>query len=201
MGFLIAALFASTQFLLTSYFADFEWIFNPNLNLPLVVESFRWNINSVLYEELIFRGYLLYKVIEFLGVRKACLLSATAFGIYHWFSYGVLGSLVPMVYVFLMTGVFGQMLAYAFARSKSIVLPIALHFGWNIVTIFVFSNGPLGAQLFIANRSEGIALPGMQSILVNMVLPLALPILVLWILLTRVKAYKQTPESRPEAAA
>ncbi len=128
MGLLIAALFASTQFLLTSHFADFEWVYNPDVNLSVAVESFRWNINSVLYEELLFRGYLLYKAIEFLGVRKACFLSSAAFGVYHWFSYGVFGSLVPMVYVFLMTGAFGLMLAYAFAKSNSIVLPVALHF-------------------------------------------------------------------------
>ena len=201
VGLLIASLFASTQFLLISYFAGFEWILNPDLKLSLAIESFRWNFNSVVYEELLFRGYLLYKAIEFLGVRKACLISATVFGIYHWFSFGVIGSLVPMVFVFLMTGFFGLMLAYAFAKSKSIVLPIALHFGWNIVTIFVFSNGPLGAQLLIASQSEDIVLQGMQPLFVNMVLPLALPTLVLWILLTRVKAYNQTPESRSEAAA
>ncbi len=58
------------------------------------MDSIRWNINSVLFEELLFRGYLLYKAIEWLGARKGCFLSAIAFGVYHWFSYGVIGNVI-----------------------------------------------------------------------------------------------------------
>lgn len=88
-GLLVAGLFASIQYGLISHFSEFKWVRNPDLSGELLLESLRWNINSVLFEELVFRGYLLYMAIEYLGSRKACFLSALAFGVYHWFSYGV----------------------------------------------------------------------------------------------------------------
>jgi membrane protease YdiL (CAAX protease family) len=103
----------------------------------------------VLFEELIFRGALLYLAIGKFGVKTACTLSAVCFGAYHWFTYNLFGSPVQMVIVFLMTGIFGFTLAYAFAKTKSIYLPVGLHLGWNLFTIVVFSNGPLGQQIFI----------------------------------------------------
>ena len=55
---------------------------------------------SVMYEDLLFRGALLYILIKRLGPVKATLISATAFGIYHWFSYGVIGQPGQMIVVF-----------------------------------------------------------------------------------------------------
>lgn len=180
-GLMLAGLFAAAQFILISHFSEFHWVLNPDFSAAMALESLRWNVNSVLYEELVFRGYLLYKAIELLGARKACLLSAAAFGVYHWFSYGVFGTLVPMVYVFLLTGSFGLMLAYSFAMSKSVVLPIALHLGWNIVTILIFSNGPIGAQLLLPSTTEPMAMSAFQQIVTSLAVPLGLVILVLWL--------------------
>jgi membrane protease YdiL (CAAX protease family) len=80
---------------------------NPNYNLKAF-----WNINaylfrSVAYEDLIFRGALLYILIKRLGPQKAVLISAIAFGIYHWFSFGVIGNPIQMAIVFLLTGAGG----------------------------------------------------------------------------------------------
>lgn len=185
-GLLIASLFASAQFVLISYFSDFQWVLNPDFSAAMVLESLRWNLNSVLYEELIFRGYLLYKAIEIIGAKKACLLSSAAFGIYHWFSYEVLGSLVPMVYVFLITSSFGLMLAYSFAKSKSIILPIALHLGWNTITILVFSNGPLGPQLLMPSTTEPMLLTTFQQGITSLAVPFGFVIIVLWIVTKKV---------------
>lgn len=200
-GLLIAGLFASTQFFLTSHFADFEWVRNPDMSTALVLDSLRWNVNSVLYEELVFRGYLLYKAIELLGARKACFLSAVAFGIYHWFSYGVLGDLVPMIYVFLLTGSFGLMLAYSFSMSKSVVLPIALHLGWNIVTILVFSNGPLGAQLLLPSPAEPMPMSAIEQMITSLVVPICLVVLVLWAVTKKIRTYGQSTRNQYLTAA
>lgn len=101
-------------------------------------------------EELIFRGALLYILIQKIGSRKSILISAIAFGIYHWFSYGVLGNVMAMILVFIGTGLMGSALAWAFSKTKSIVLPIGLHFGWNFIDNTLFSNGPLGELLLIS---------------------------------------------------
>lgn len=198
-GLLLAGLFASTQFVLISKFAKFHWVLNPDLSIALVLDSLRWNINSVLYEELIFRGYLLYKAIELLGRRKACFLSAIAFGVYHWFSYEVFGNLVPMVYVLLLTGSFGLMLSYSFSMSKSVVLPIALHLGWNIVTIIVFSNGPLGAQLLLPSTTEPWAISVFEQLVTSIIVPIGLVILVLWVVTKKVRKYRQGTQSHSRA--
>jgi membrane protease YdiL (CAAX protease family) len=36
-----------------------RWSLNPGFTSELLRESLRWNINSVVFEELIFRGYLI----------------------------------------------------------------------------------------------------------------------------------------------
>lgn len=189
-GFLLAGSVAATQYLLIAHFSDFNWVLNPELSWGQALDSIRWNINSVLFEELLFRSYLLYKAIEWLGARKACLLSAAAFGMYHWFSYGVIGNLVQMVYVFLLTGMFGLMLAYAFERTKSITLPIALHFGWNLVTIFVFSNGPIGKQLLVPDSDNPAVVGGFEQVVINVLIPIIYAGLVLWLLIQGIKRYR-----------
>lgn len=190
-GFMLACGFATTQFVLTSVFSDFDWVLNPDYNATKLLDALRWTLNSVLYEELLFRGYLLYKAIERVGTRKACWLSAAAFGIYHWFSYGLFGSVIPMIYVFFLTGSFGLMLAYSFAMSKSVVLPIALHLGWNVVTILVFSNGPIGAQLLQPSAGEPLTMSSVQQLTINIVIPVSLVVSVVWVVTKKIRRYNE----------
>ncbi len=175
-----AGLFATFKYLIQGYWSGAYWELNPTFSLSALFEGLRWVTNSVLYEELVFRGYLLYQAIRFLGARRACYLSAAVFGVYHWFSYGVLGSIVPMVFVFLLTGAFGLMLAAAFTKSGSLALPIGLHMGWNLVVILLFSDGPVGPQLLIASAPEAVVVSTAQALTTNLVLPLLLPAIVLW---------------------
>jgi membrane protease YdiL (CAAX protease family) len=181
-GILLASAFVVVQFLLIAYFAGFEWRLNPDFNLRDVLLSARWNVNSVLFEEFIFRGYLLYKTISMLGTGRGCWLSAAAFGIYHWFSYEVFGAPVQMIYVFVLTGMFGLVLAYAFAKTGSLFLPVALHLGWNLTTGMVFSNGPLGEQLLIPSQAEMAVLSVVQQLLTSIAFPMVLVGLVIWLL-------------------
>lgn len=181
-GILLAAAFVVVQFLLIAYFAGFEWRLNPDFNLRDVLLSAHWNVNSVLFEEFIFRGYLLYKIISMVGTRRGCWLSAAAFGIYHWFSYEVFGAAVQMIYVFVLTGMFGLMLAYAFAKTGSLLLPVALHLGWNLTTGMVFSNGPLGEQLLLPSQTEVVVLSVVQQLLTSIAIPMVLVGLVIWLL-------------------
>lgn len=182
-GFCIAALFAVAQFTLAAEVADFSWKINSNYGLNEFANSLRWVFNSVIYEELIFRGYLLYKLIQWLGPKSGVALSSISFGIYHWFSYQVFGQWMNMLFVFIMTATFGLMLAYAFYKTRSIILPIALHLGWNIVTLTVFSNGSIGEQYLYSDPEGGIKLlSGYSALLINLVLPLCLPLLVLIVL-------------------
>ncbi|MFD1079714.1 CPBP family intramembrane glutamic endopeptidase, partial [Longispora fulva] len=103
-----------------------------------------------------FRGALLYMAIHILGKRNAMWLSAIVFGIFHWFSYNIFGDIVQMIYVFLLTGVSGYVFAYAYTETGSLYLPIGLHFGWNLLSIVIFSQGPLGEQLLISHTENSL---------------------------------------------
>ena len=147
--FFITAFFCFIGFLLKIYVAKQEWQLNPDLSPNLILEGVWWNMKSVLFEELIFRGVLLYILIKRLGIVKAIFISAVAFGIYHWFSFGVLGNIAQMIITFLITGTMGLLLAYGYSKMFSLYIPIAIHLGWNLTQIFIFSQGPIGNGVFI----------------------------------------------------
>jgi membrane protease YdiL (CAAX protease family) len=148
-GLISSAVVASGGHYLVVFLSDSRVSLNPDYTAASLLSSVWWIFRSVVTEELLFRGVLLYLAIKMLGTHRACALSAFAFGIYHWFSYGVIGQPVPMIYVFLLTGVAGLMFAYAFALTSSMYFPVGLHLGWNFVSIAIFSQGPLGDQLLL----------------------------------------------------
>ncbi|MDR6461172.1 membrane protease YdiL (CAAX protease family) [Chryseobacterium vietnamense] len=176
IGFLLAAAICSLYHIMTTAFINNSWILNKHFTFSAALMSSWWVVKSVLFEELLFRGALLYLAIEKWGTTKACVLSAACFGIYHWFSYNALGNPFQMGIILVMTAIFGWMLAVSFAKTKSLYLPIGLHLGWNLFNIVIFSNGPLGKQFFMkANENH---LEGIPSLLVFLFQILALPLLV-----------------------
>lgn len=174
-GFAAAGAAAALVQLGTSWITGIAWVTNSDVTAGLLVEHTRWTTNSVLFEELVFRGYLLLKAIELIGERRAVMLDAAAFGVYHWFSYGVFGAPAAMIMVFVFTASFGLMLAYAFAATRSVAAPIGLHLGWNAVTYIVFSAGPLGAAMLVPEGRPAMPpLSGPQGFAVQAGIPLTL---------------------------
>lgn len=183
-GFFITACLCSlSQFLYSSLTASL-WALEPVYTHLRLLNAIFKDVKSVLFEELIFRGALLYLAIKKLGTHKAILLSAIAFGVYHWFSFGAFGNPVLMTYVFLSTGLTGFVWALAFAKTKSMALPIGFHMGWNIFYNSVFSRGPWGSVMLVLNPSEPLVpLAGIPA-LINFILPnLIVPLLCLWYVL------------------
>jgi len=172
---LLSAFSCAMYHLMATGFANNSWTLNKQLTLATALAGSWWTLKSVLFEELVFRGALLYIAMEKFCVKIACTLSAVCFGIYHWFSYNAFGNPLQMVIIFIMTGIFGVVLAFAFAKTSSLYLPVGLHFGWNFFNIVVFSNGPLGAQILI--RTNGNQLTGGLSIFVFLFQLFALPLL------------------------
>ena len=149
IGFLITGILCVLVQYLEAYLKSSVWVLNENINGGIILNSFWWDVKSVLTEELIFRGALLYILIQKIGSKKSIFISAIAFGIYHWFSYGVLGNLMAIILVFIGTGLMGYAWAWAFSKTKSIMLPFGLHLGWNFIYNTIYSNGPLGELLLI----------------------------------------------------
>jgi len=128
---------------------DVDWKLNTKINYSLIFDSFIYHIRSALTEDLVFRGALLYILISKLGAKRAILISAFFFGIYHVFSYGMTSErIVPIVYVILVTGVTGYVWAYTFYKSKSILLGLGFHLGYNLTMSFFYSSQPYGELIF-----------------------------------------------------
>ncbi len=151
---------------------------NKEFTIEDFLQSAWWNFRSVLTEELIFRGAVLYIAIRKFGNKWAVLASALAFGFYHWFSYGVIGQLVPMIYVFIITGLMGYALAYSFWKAKSILLPLGLHFGWNFMNNVIFANGPLTQGLLVETQSA--MYNNTSSMIFSFIMHISVPLIILF---------------------
>lgn len=147
--FFITAIICSSGFFMRMYFAGQLWMLNPDISANLILAGIWWNIKSVLFEELIFRGAVFYILLKKLGAQKAILISSVAFGIYHWFSQEVFGNPAQMAITFLITGAAGLLYAYGFAKTFSLYVPVAIHLGWNLTQSVIFSETVIGDQLFI----------------------------------------------------
>ena len=187
-GFLIAAACCTFYYLSFTVFANYNWTLNNEFTGQALLSGSWWTLNSVLYEELIFRGALFYILIKKLGIKAACITSAIGFGIYHWFTSGAMGNPLQMTFVFVVTGIWGAMFAIAFARTKSLYLPIGLHFGWNFISTVIFSQVPLGIQLL--NGSGGQKLSGALSVIVFLFQLSAVPLITYWYLKLLTKKQK-----------
>jgi uncharacterized protein len=102
--FLIASVCCFVYYLSITGLSGSRLALNGDFGAGKFYKSTWWVLNAVLFEELIFRGALLYIAIQKLGTRNACILSAVSFGIYHWFSYGAFGNIRQMLIIFIMTG-------------------------------------------------------------------------------------------------
>ncbi len=172
-GFLlIAAACCASGFLLRMWWGNERWELNPLLNGNLLWEGVLYNIRSVLFEELIFRGVLFYILIKRLGAGKAIIISSVAFGIYHWFSYELFWNVQQMAIYFFITGIMGLIYAYAYAKTFSLYIPIAIHFGWNFTQSFLFSNGSIGKGILVLSKEQTPVTISMAAYIVILLLPL-----------------------------
>jgi CAAX protease family protein len=180
VGIVLAASCCTIYQILTTAFVNNRWIINAQATTSTILEGFRWTIISVLYEELIFRGALLFITIRKIGIIKASVLSAVSFGIYHWFTYNLFGNPMMMTITFLMTALVGLSWAFAFARTGSLYLPIGLHLGWNLVCTVLFSNGNAAQSVLVKINSN--QLTGLGSWLVFLFQVFSLPVFTFWYL-------------------
>lgn len=155
-GFFLSALISGIYFYSLIIILDARVEVNADFGMISFFKGTWWTLRSVLLEEFVFRGALLFLAIRFLGKRNASLLSAVIFGIFHWFSYNIFGNLTEMIYVFIITGISGYIFAYAYTQTGSLYLPIGLHFSWNLLSIVIFSEGPLGEQLLISYTDNSL---------------------------------------------
>lgn len=161
-GFAATAVLCTLSQFLEAGLSSSEWVLNRDFSPFSLLKGLWWDFKSVLTEELVFRGALLYILIKRISPRTGLFTSAVVFGVYHWFSFGIIGNIIPMIFIFIGTGLSGYAFALAFLKSKSILLPVGLHLGWNFVNNSIFSDGPLGEMLLTAQG--GTELTGWLSL-------------------------------------
>jgi membrane protease YdiL (CAAX protease family) len=92
-------------------------------------------------EELVFRGAIFRIADERLGTAAALLISSILFGLLHAANPGA--TLVSTVAIALEAG---ALLGVAYSASRSLWLPMGLHFGWNFTEGGVFGTAVSGGQ-------------------------------------------------------
>lgn len=157
IGFLVTTILCVGVQVLETILKSSTWSLNQEMTMGLILEMAFWDLKSVITEELIFRGAILYILIKRLGIFYGILISAMAFGVYHWFSFGIFGNLIPMIIVFIGTGLMGYAWALAFSKTESMAMPIGFHLGWNFTFNTVFSNGPLGNGILLIESKNIIS--------------------------------------------
>ncbi|MBI2079223.1 CPBP family intramembrane metalloprotease, partial [Candidatus Micrarchaeota archaeon] len=131
-GFILLVLIAIIlNLLLMSFgFSDSNKVYEKVKDLPLYVLPFAF-IVAPLSEELFFRGYLVKKY----GI----LISALIFSLVH-ISYG---SIVEILFAF----AFGVIAGYLYKKRESLLVPIVMHFLFNLIFVIVFL-----ARIYLENR-------------------------------------------------
>jgi hypothetical protein len=87
---------------------------------------------SATNEELVFRGYPFQKLVESLGAPGAVAVSSACFGLAH------LGNSHHTWVSTVNTMLVGIPLSIAYLRTRSLWMPVGMHFTWNYVQGFVF---------------------------------------------------------------
>jgi membrane protease YdiL (CAAX protease family) len=182
--FIITAACAASGFLIRIYFGE-RWVLNPVFSGKLLLEGLWWNIKSVLYEELIFRGVILYILIKRLGVTNAIIISAIGFGIYHWFSYEIIGNIKQMIIVLIATASFGLLYAYIYAKTFSLYIPCAIHLAWNFTCNFVFSAGNIGNGVLVMTRPDHTVMVSYVVYFLVVYLPMISAVIINYLLVRR----------------
>ncbi len=134
-----------------TWWYQFEWQKQEGFTLELFGNSIWYYFKAVLTEDLVFRGAILYILVKRLGPKIGIALSAIAFGIYHWFSFGLFNGeirIVLLIYVFITTGLMGLAWAYTFVKTRSIIMPLGMHLGWNQAQAIFYPNQPYGELLY-----------------------------------------------------
>ncbi len=112
--------------------------FNGFANLVMLACA---SLAGAVGEELLFRGAVFRITEEWLGTTAALIISAALFGLAH----GLNPSATPIgvIAIGLEAGV---LLGVAYSASRSLWLPIGMHFGWNFTEGGIFGTAVSGGQ-------------------------------------------------------
>jgi membrane protease YdiL (CAAX protease family) len=112
-----------------------------------------------LSEELMFRGVLLSSLLGRLGVRRAALVVAIAFGAIHSANALLTGDLGPAVAQSVMAVGMGLWAAAIRVRTGSLLLPVVLHGLWDLALFGVLATGEAAQFAAAVSLSAVLLIP------------------------------------------
>ena len=124
----------------------------PNRLLSAVVFA----IGTAIWEEVTFRGLLFRVTEQTFGTWVGVAVSAVVFGVVHGLNPNA--SLAASVAIILESGI---LLAAAYFATRTLWLPIGLHFGWNFAEDFIFGvrmSGHAGRPAIVDGTLTGSSL-------------------------------------------
>lgn len=101
--------------------------------VALIVFFVTSSIAAPVFEEIMFRGFLLPSLTRYVSVNQAILLSASIFAVAHL----SLSEVLPLATL-------GTVLGVVYTRSRNLLAPILLHSLWNsgtLISLFVLGSG------------------------------------------------------------
>ena len=168
-GFLVGALLFALIAVVSAFAVGATWQFSGAAGLRTAALGLPIMFLLMLGEELVFRGYAFRQMVAGLGVRRALLLSAVAFGVYHVLGSGSWG--MGWVFRFGMPTLGGLVFGLAMIRSGGLALPIGLHLGGNWVQASVFGFGAAGGSPSSALFTAPLTPPQLQVLTAPDLLP------------------------------
>ena len=185
--FIVSALFSATAFLLRMYFAKEVYIITKSLTIKSVLLETWYQFRTVLTEELLCRGAILYILIKRIGHAKAILISSIFFAVLHWINAGVWGNFQQMTIVFTFTFAMGLLLAYSYSRTFSLLIPFAIHYGWNLTQNYIFPETAIGSHIFTLEAPPPIVTISYVAFFTMLLLPKIAVLIVDYLIVRRHK--------------
>ncbi len=102
-------------------------------------------LGGALLEELAFRGYPFQRLVEAIGPAGAIIVLSIFFGAVHLQNPNAQGMLSLGFFNTILVGV---LFAYAYLRTRTLWLPIGMHFGWNLFLGVVYGLPVSGIRDF-----------------------------------------------------
>jgi hypothetical protein len=170
--FLIGAWFTGVSWQWSRYFIVgdfFEYLLIPVLEKVIVVT-------------VVFQGYLLFQLLRIAGRNLGLYSAAVAFGLYSVFAMHAIGNIAQAIPVFLLSGVFGFVLALAFRKTGSLAAPMGLNLGWHFVSTVVFGSFMPAFEMFVLPENTFLETGPLGGVVCLFVLAGALGVYSWWLL-------------------
>lgn len=151
--FICVAVVLSGALLIGFYFHAFEFKIHNAVKFGFILilaNALLSNLFVSIGEEVVYRGFLFNYLTKYLsGYKPALVISSLIFSLLHLHYQGIL----PFVCAFIV----GLVIGYSYYRSRSLYIPIAIHFSWNFVlSVFTVEevNSPLKGIAYAININQ-----------------------------------------------